>query len=149
SGAKILIGQPDLVAPLLEAHGEVGGLERIFCTGDGLAGTKPLSALFHAAQADLAVVCDDHLAVMLYTSGTTARPKGVMHSHATLRRQNANCLMLLGPMTYAQTLVALPLCHIAAFSFFLLVATEAAGTVTILPSFEPGAVLRTIGENRI
>src|SRR4051812_12546078 len=49
SGAKILIGQPDLVPPLLDARGELRDLERIFVRGDGLPGTEPLSALIHAA----------------------------------------------------------------------------------------------------
>jgi acyl-CoA synthetase (AMP-forming)/AMP-acid ligase II len=89
------------------------------------------------------------LAALLYTSGTTAGPKGVMHTHATLRRQNANYLMVLGAPVYTQTLVPVPLCHISGFSVLLLVAREAGGTVIILPRFEPAAVLRTIGENRI
>jgi long-chain acyl-CoA synthetase len=153
SGAKILIGQPELIAPLLEAREEIAGVERIFVTGDGLPGTEAFSALAgeapHQASAALPAVADDALAMVLYTSGTTSRPKGVMHSHATLRRQSANYLDVLGAATYEQTLVSLPLCHIAALSICLLPATEIGGTLTILSRFEPGAVLRTIAQDRI
>ena len=81
-GAKILVGHSDLIAPLLEARDQMPGLEHIFVTGNALAGTQSFSAL--SGRAPLPAVTNDHLAVILYTSGTTSRPKGVMHSHATL-----------------------------------------------------------------
>jgi long-chain acyl-CoA synthetase len=149
SGAKILIGQADLVAPLLGAREQLTDLERIFVAGDGLPNTKSFSALVHDAPMDLPTVADYALAALLYTSGTTARPKGVMHSHATLGQQNANYLAVLGADVHARTLISLPMCHIAGFSIFLLSATAAGGTITLLPRFEPEAVLRTIGQNRI
>lgn len=149
SGARLLIGQPDLIAPLLAARGEIARVERIFVTGDGLAGTESLSALAGAAPMPLPAVADDALAVVMYTSGTTSRPKGVMHSHATLRRQNANYIAVLGADIYAECLVSLPLCHCAALSIWLLTATEIGGTLTILPRFEPGAMLRAIPKHKI
>lgn len=107
-GAKILIGQPDLIAPLLKAGDQLPGLD-IFVTGSALADTHSLSALIREAPVPLPVVASGQLAVVLYTSGTTSRPKGVMHSHATLRRQSANYLEVLGADTYAQCLLSLPL----------------------------------------
>lgn len=148
-GAKVLIGQPDLVDPLLEARDQLPGLQRIFVAGGELAGTESFSALISDARAPLPAVPDDRLAVVMYTSGTTSRPKGVMHSHATLRRQSANYMEVLGAGMYEQALVSLPLCHCAALSISLLSGTEAAGTLTILPRFEPGAVLRAIEQNGI
>ena len=148
-GAKILIGQPDLVAPLREARGELISVERIFVTCDGLPGDEAFSALISEAHVDLPAIAQDELAVVLYTSGTTSRPKGVIHSHATLRRQSANYSAVLGAATYAECLVSLPLCHCAGLSVGLLSATEMGGTITILPAFEPGAVLRAIPRYRI
>jgi len=149
SGAKILIGQPDLVGPLLAARNELTVLGPIFVAGDNLPGTEQFSALLCAAKAELPAVGDEGLAVIFYTSGTTARPKGVMHSHATLGQQTQNYLATLGAPAYGQTLVFLPLCHIAAFSVLLLPATASGGTLSIQPGFDPGAVLRVIGANRI
>jgi len=148
SGAKILAGQSDLVAPLLEARDQLTGLERVFVAGDSLPGTEAFSALSSEAPADFPDVARDQLAVVMYTSGTTSWPKGVMHSHATLRRQSANYFEVLGAATYEQCLVSLPLCHCAALSICLLAATEIGGTITILRRFEPGAVLRAIPKYR-
>ena len=148
-GTKILVGQSDLIAPLLEARDQMTGLEHIFVTGGALAGTQSFSALIRETQVSLPAVTNDQLAVILYTSGTTSRPKGVMHSHATLLRQNANYLEVLGAATYERCLLSLPLCHCAALGICLLPGTEVGGTLTILPCFEPGAVLHTIARDRI
>lgn len=138
-GATILIGQAGLVTPLLAAREQIPAVAHIFVDV--------------APQADVASAFPDialgQLATLLYTSGTTARPKGVMHSHATLLRQNANYFANNGRDIYEQTLVMLPLCHIGGLSVLLLPATEAGGTVTLLPAFEPRAVLRCMAENKI
>jgi len=149
SGAAMLIGQSDLIAPLLKAQGELTGLGRIFVANGELPGTESFSALSRDAEFPLPAISEEQLAALLYTSGTTSRPKGVMHSHATLGRQTRNYLVTLGVPAYAQTLIFLPLCHIAACSILLLSGTASGGTLTILPCFEPGAVLRIIGENKI
>jgi long-chain acyl-CoA synthetase len=148
-GAKILIGQPDLIAPLLVAREQLTGVERIFVIGEPLPSTEDFSTLIRDTPAPLSAIADDALAALLYTSGTTSRPKGVMHTHATLGQQSANYLAVLGADVHAQTLVSLPMCHIAGFSLFLLTATAAGGTATLLPCFEPQAVLDTIERNRI
>lgn len=148
SGAKVLIGQHDLCAPLMAKRADLSHIEKVFLAGGNLQGTEPYASLERPA-APLPQVDPAQLAVLLYTSGTTSRPKGVMHSHATLRRQSANYLAVLGAEVYAQTLVSLPLCHIAAMSIFFLTATEARGTVTLLPRFDPEAMLRAIETNRI
>jgi long-chain acyl-CoA synthetase len=147
SGARILIGQPGLIAPLLAERERLTGIETIFVAGGDLPGTESFSAL--TGEADLPPVAEDALAVVMYTSGTTSRPKGVMHSHATFGRQSANYLEVLGANAYAEALGSLPLCHVAALSIMLLSGTKAGGTLTILPRFEPGAMLRAIARHRI
>lgn len=149
AGATMLIGQADLVGPLLEMRAALAGLERVFVAHGALPGTESFSELSQSKDATFPTVREDQLAVLLYTSGTTARPKGVMHSHATLECQSRNYLATIGAPAYEQTLIFVPLCHIAGFSFLLLPATASGGTVTIQPRFDPGAVLRAIGENRI
>jgi long-chain acyl-CoA synthetase len=151
--ARILIGQADLCTALLPSRAKLPHLSKIYLAGMTVTpeGTMSFDALYRNAEAGTAFpeVREEHLAVLLYTSGTTARPKGVMHSHATLQRQNQNYIAALGAEVYAQTLIPLPMCHIAGFSFLLLAATEAGGTLTILPRFEPEVMLRAIAEHKI
>lgn len=149
SGANTLIGEAGLISPLLATQTELSGLERIFVANGTLPGTQGYCALMQDSPVALPRVAEDQLAVLLYTSGTTARPKGVMHSHSTLGRQSQNYLATLGAAVYARCLVFLPLCHIAGFSLLMLTATAAAGTVILQPRFDPGAALAAISENKI
>src|SRR5215469_8807257 len=71
SGARILIGQPELIAPLLEARDKLAEVERIFITHGELPGTESLSALILDAPMELPETGENLLAVILYTSGTT------------------------------------------------------------------------------
>jgi len=54
----------------------------------------------------------DNVATIVYTSGTTARPKGVMLSHANLTFDLDRCLARLAFRTTEQALSVLPLAHV-------------------------------------
>ena len=93
--------------------------------------------------AELPVVTDEQTAVVMYTSGTTARPKGVMHSHRTL----VETTNLLGTEFVNGDDVAvamLPFVHAAGFDVLLLPAVKLGATVVTLPGFQPAAVLDAI-----
>jgi len=58
-------------------------------------------------------VAADEVAVLMYTSGTTGRPKGVMLTHANLWWNNTNLMHLYDVLADDVTLVSSPLFHIA------------------------------------
>ena len=74
SGAKILLGDPDLVAPLQAAREKTPQVERFVCDYSAFLceGGKPLMP--HVAA-------EDDVISINYTSGTTGVPKGVMYTH--------------------------------------------------------------------
>ncbi|MCU0968678.1 MAG: long-chain fatty acid--CoA ligase [Rubrivivax sp.] len=53
------------------------------------------------------------LAILVYTSGTTGKPKGAMHSHRGLVYQMRALQQLLATSTDDERMCFLPLCHIA------------------------------------
>ena len=58
--------------------------EVVVLRGDAGAHTSYASLLGHQGQAPLPQVDADAVRMVLYTSGTTGRPKGVLHTHNTL-----------------------------------------------------------------
>jgi len=83
----------------------------------------------------------DDLALLVYTSGTTSRPKGVMLQH---RQLVAQCSAIaaawrLGPDD--RLVHALPLHHVHGLVISLLSTLWGGGRATLLPRFEPAAVL--------
>jgi len=58
-------------------------------------------------------VRDEDLAQLLYTAGTTGRPKGAMMTHRALMAEYASCIVGLEPKHDDRALAALPLYHAA------------------------------------
>jgi malonyl-CoA/methylmalonyl-CoA synthetase len=104
-------------------------------------GTLPDKARAMAADfTDIARAADD-VAAILYTSGTTGRPKGAMQTHGSLA-SNALTLVDYWHMTAADVLLhALPVFHthgLFTASYTLLMA---GGSMLFLPKFDPDDVL--------
>ncbi|MGE5445911.1 MAG: class I adenylate-forming enzyme family protein [Ignavibacteriales bacterium] len=84
----------------------------------------------------LLIVEENDPAVILYTSGTTAKPKGVVHTHYSLMHTVINQATTLQINSNDISLVPLPICHIFGFGW-LITTIYIGGTVILLPKFEP------------
>lgn len=91
---------------------------------------------------------NDTYAIM-YTSGTTGRPKGVLHKHRSMVEQSLICGASLHVKDHDIGLVAAPMFHCAELHCNFLPRVHFGAVNVILHHFEPKKVLETIQEEKV
>lgn len=145
-----LVADPAALGSFAEA-GELAGLPPLIFGPEanhgvlGAAGSK-VSPLFGAAGVD---PVDHPIALVLYTSGTTGRPKGVMLSHANLL-SNLEAARSVYPLLDAERYLMLVPLHFVHGRTQLLGYLSAGATIYFSGGFRfPQEVLRELLEHRI
>jgi long-chain acyl-CoA synthetase len=87
---------------------------------------------------------DDDTAVILYTSGTTGKPKGAELTHGNLRQNVERCLGLFTPGPGDVILGALPLFHSFGQTCGLNTAVRAGACLSLIPRFDPAKALEIL-----
>ncbi|KOX26054.1 MULTISPECIES: long-chain-fatty-acid--CoA ligase [unclassified Streptomyces] len=106
-----------------------------------LAGHEPLP--------EVADTDGEDMAVLLYTSGTTGRPKGAVLTHAGLRHNTEVNSIEVQRMTPEDVVVGcLPLFHIFGQICTMSAAVRSGASLVLIPRFEPGAVLDAVARER-
>ncbi|OGL10143.1 MAG: fatty-acyl-CoA synthase [Candidatus Rokubacteria bacterium RIFCSPLOWO2_02_FULL_73_56] len=141
AGARLVITEPELAAraaparPLVPAAGWV-------TVGGAPAGFAPFEALRDAGPAPpLADVAPDDVHRLMYTSGTTGRPKGVMITYANLYWKNLAHVIEFSVTGADRGLACGPLYHVGALDLTTTTVLHAGGTVEVHRTFEAAAVL--------
>ncbi|MEU2972994.1 acyl-CoA synthetase [Nocardiopsis alba] len=93
-------------------------------------------------------VADTDLVQLLYTSGTTSRPKGAMMTHRALVHEYLSCLAALDLKADDHPLHAMPLYHSAQMHVFLMPWLAVGATNTLVETPDPADVLRRIEADR-
>jgi long-chain acyl-CoA synthetase len=102
----------------------------------------------HEPDEDVAERAADDTAVILYTSGTTGRPKGAELTHVNLRRNVAASARLFGLVAGDVIFGGLPLFHSFGQTCTMNAAISAGATVTLLPRFDAARALQILERDR-
>lgn len=145
SGANLLFAWQDF-AEAGENGAAAADAECVIVTAEGFTG------LLGEAVPSQEIVdrADEDIAVILYTSGTTGKPKGAELTHANL---GSNCdlcagdLLELGPADVI--LGALPLFHAFGQTCALNTSIKAGATLTLLPRFDATKALEILQRDKV
>ena len=148
-GAMLLVHEADL-ADVLPPPAELPALRHRWQVGAG-----PLSAASSAyadqwrcgQQVPVTAVHEQDTAAILYTSGTTGRPKGAMLTHLGIVHSSMHfaLAMDLGPQD--ATVAAVPLSHVTGLVALTTTFVYCAGKMVIMPAFKAADYLRiTVSE---
>lgn len=109
--------------------------------GNGLA----ISPIVANAQAEgVPDAPSERVATLLYTTGTTNRPKGVMLTHANLTWNAATSAALRGMTPDDTNLGVLPATHVFGYSSVVLASLYAGASLRLLPRFCPQDVVSAL-----
>ncbi|NEY36010.1 o-succinylbenzoate--CoA ligase [Streptomyces sp. PRKS01-65] len=94
-------------------------------------------------------VAADDTCLIMYTSGTTGRPKGAMLTHANLTWNAVNVLVDTDLTAGERALVSAPLFHTAGLNMLTLPVLLKGGTCVLVEAFDPAGTLDLIERHRI
>jgi acyl-CoA synthetase (AMP-forming)/AMP-acid ligase II len=87
--------------------------------------------------------------VVVYSSGSTADPKGAVHAHGAAVRHAHNLWQMRDLVESDVLYTPMPLFWVGGFSFTLIAAMHAGATLVFEEQFEPGATLELIEQERV
>ncbi len=145
SGSKLLLAWHGFAEEAREGAADAGAaLIEVEPTSfaEALQGLEPTPGVADTA--------DDDTAVILYTSGTTGKPKGAELTHANLLRNaevssRTTCEIGEGDVV----LGALPLFHSFGQTVAMNASLRVGACLTLVPKFDPGEALATIERDRV
>ncbi|MEU6877993.1 AMP-binding protein [Streptomyces sp. NPDC046712] len=91
----------------------------------------------------------DDAAQIMFTSGTTGEPKGVLHSHNTLYSMNKAQADVLGLTGAEVTAMGSPTTHQAGFTWNFVMPLLLGATAVQVDRWDPKQMLRTLQEQRV
>lgn len=151
SGSTVLIHGPEQATAARAAAAEADARHRIALAGpdeDGALGYEGLLAGAGTDPMDESVAPEDPCMIM-YTSGTTGRPKGAVLSHANITWNSVNVLVDTDLSGDEVTLVVAPLFHTAGLNMTCLPTLLKGGRVILLGAFDAERVLELIEDLRV
>jgi len=151
SGAGHIITSPELAPLIDEASQGIATVKEILVVGDtDIAHATNIADEFESAERyDPVYDADpDHMAMLLYTSGTTGDPKGVMLTHNNFITSTEMAYQNAIGITDVRSVSSLPLSHI--YGVIVMNMSLKLGTKSrILPGWDTRAVFEAIQELKV
>ncbi len=150
SEAKVLVCDGELLDLANEATTGMDALGRIAIAAEPVAGWERFADVAAGGvEVERAQVAGDDLHRLMYTSGTTGRPKGVMLTHANLAWKNYAHIAEFGFSADDVGLACGPLYHVGALDLVTTSMIAVGATTVVHRVFDAGRVVDDIERLRI
>ncbi|QWG11386.1 acyl--CoA ligase [Bradyrhizobium sediminis] len=146
-GAKLLIYEARLADRLPDARDVPDLVHRISVDDDPRASQFAILA-DHAPLPEPAAVGEEDTAMILYTSGTTGRPKGAMLAHCNIIHSAMVYEACMELTATDRSIAAVPLAHVTGVVANIMSMVRCAGTLIIVAEFKAADYLKVAATER-
>lgn len=150
SGARAIVFDT-MAGDRLPARNETPELLHRFALGQVASGDRPFADLLEDRKAipEPALPDEEDVAVILYTSGTTGRPKGVMLTHFNIGHSVMHFETCMALNEGDRSLLAVPASHVTGLIANILTMVRVAGCTLVLPHFTAEGFLELAARERM
>jgi fatty-acyl-CoA synthase len=152
AGCTAIVGEPSLLVDLLDVLPAAGAIVPLVVSlpeadSPQLPGAQPWDELTQGAGSASTGGWSDDL-LIVYTSGTTGRPKGAVLTQSAVAANAVNATHMHDLVASDVVLTALPLFHVGGLNIQTMPALLGGATVLLQRRFEPAAWLAAVADRR-
>src|SRR3954451_3483755 len=146
-GAKLLIHEATLIDRLPDATDVPDLLHRVAVDDQPASAFADLIDERHSEPP--ATVGEEDTAMILYTSGTTGRPKGAMLAHCNIIHSAMVYEACMELTSADRSIAAVPLSHVTGVVANIMTMVRCAGTLIVVPEFKAAEYLKVAERERV
>ncbi len=145
SGAKVLAHEADGAAEIPDG---LPDLQHRFACGADARDARPFSALLTPGAPPEVRIAEEDPCTLLYTSGTTGRPKGAILTHFNVVHSVMHYQACLGYRAGERAVLAVPASHVTGLVAVFAAMLRVAGCTLLMPAFKARAFLELAAAER-